>query len=232
MESSGSKSSLENSLSFDQILRDTVRMVRLSWKTDFCAFMQTDDKGEIHIRALDASKSLATMEQKVFKATVGVIGRCVGNNQLVDTGALPESDPAHTFINALVGKTGMRVVLVPVTGEARALGLLALGPFAAGSEFMSREGELKSAGALCAVLAAHWRLYEWISHFLPQVNHELRTPLTAVQGSIGMVLGGMFGQLGGEVRQMLEMAHKGCERTVRAIEDYLNTQKPPADDGK
>ena len=62
---------------------------------------------------------------------------------------------------------------------------------------------------------------------MPEVNHELRTPLTAVQGSIGMVLGGMFGQVGSEVKEMLEMAHKGCERTVRAIEDYLSNKDLP-----
>jgi hypothetical protein len=42
-----------------------------------------------------------------------------------------------------------------------------------------------------------------------------------------MVLGGMFGQVGTEVKEMLEMAQKGCERTVRAIEDYIATQNPP-----
>jgi signal transduction histidine kinase len=76
------------------------------------------------------------------------------------------------------------------------------------------------------VLSAYWRLYEWMAHFIPQFNHELRTPLTAVQGSLGMVLGGVFGEVGSEVKEMLEMAHKGCERTVLAIEEYLNKQGP------
>ena len=66
-----------------------------------------------------------------------------------------------------------------------------------------------------------------MSSFAPQLNHELRTPLTAVQGSIGMVLGGMFGNVGADVKEMLEMAQKGCERTVRAIEEYINAQNPP-----
>ena len=69
-----------------------------------------------------------------------------------------------------------------------------------------------------------------MSNFVPNLNHELRTPLTAVQGSIGMVLGGMFGQVGTDVKEMLEMAQKGCERTVHAIEDYINSQTPPTSD--
>jgi len=116
--------------------------------------------------------------------------------------------------------------LAPVLGETRVLGILLMGPFPEKEKVFEREAELRSAGALCAVLSAHWRLYEWMSGFMPQLNHELRTPLTAVQGSIGMVLGGMFGQVGTDVKEMLEMAQKGCERTVRAIEDYIKTQNP------
>ena len=43
-----------------------------------------------------------------------------------------------------------------------------------------------------------------------------------------MVLGGVFGDVGTDVKQMLQMAHKGCERTVRlAIEEYLSKQDVP-----
>ena len=131
-----------------------------------------------------------------------------------------------TFLKPHV-KKGEKFILVPVSGEKRVLGILFMGPFPQNEKIHPREAELRSAGALCAVLSAHWRLYEWMSSFVPQLNHELRTPLTAVQGSIGMVLGGMFGQVGNDVKEMLEMAQKGCERTVRAIEDYINNQNPP-----
>ena len=123
-------------------------------------------------------------------------------------------------------KKGEKFILAPVSGETRVLGILVLGPFSAQEKNLPSEAELRSAGALCAVLSAHCRLYQWMSNFLPQLNHELRTPLTAVQGSIGMVLGGMFGQVGNDVKEMLEMAQKGCERTVHAIEDYINHQNP------
>ncbi len=124
-------------------------------------------------------------------------------------------------------KPNEKFILTPVSGEKRVLGILFMGPFPEKEKVHPREAELRSAGALCAVLSAHWRMYEWMSSFVPQLNHELRTPLTAVQGSIGMVLGGMFGQVGTDVKEMLEMAQKGCERTVRAIEDYINTQNTP-----
>jgi signal transduction histidine kinase len=231
MESSGSRNSLENAISFDQILNATVRMIRVSWKASFCVFMQTDDTGNLRVRAADGLPATSAWFKTVFKSSEGSVAQCLGKNQSLEVAQLPDTDAMAPLTNPAAEPGRDRFVLVPVSGEARALGMLVVGPFSKEMNVLSKDAELKSAGALCAVLSAHWRLYEWMSHFIPQVNHELRTPLTAVQGSIGMVLGGMFGQVGTEVRQMLEMAHNGCERTVRAIEDYLNQQQPPPNNG-
>jgi len=218
---------MENAtLSFEQILNATVRMIRTTWKVPTCFFMQMDDRGGLSIRASDGS-TVPGVKAMTFKTSEGVIARCVGKNVIVETPHLAATDDLSSLLNPALDGSNKKYILVPVTGESRVLGLLLLGPIAKELDVKSRETELRSAGALCAVLSAHWRLYDWMSHFLPQVNHELRTPLTAVQGSIGMVLGGMFGQVGSEVKEMLEMAHKGCERTVRAIEGYLNDQEPP-----
>jgi signal transduction histidine kinase len=213
-------------VSFEQILTATLRMLRSTWKASTCIFLQLDDAGALRVRGADGA-TLVPWDGKRFALTEGVIARCVGPNQIVATGRLPAADPLAEAFNPLLANATDKFLLVPVTGQARVLGVLLLGPFDQTMNVESREAELRSAGALCAVLSAHWRLYEWISHFIPEVNHELRTPLTAVQGSIGMVLGGVFGQVGSEVREMLEMAQKGCERTVRAIEGYLNNQDVP-----
>jgi len=229
----------ESSPSFEQILNATVRMLRTTWKASLCLFLQTDDQGMLRVRAADGG-GLDGFGAFAIRADEPPITRCIDKNEIVEL-ASPDSLGAlkPLLLPALSsrkspnggGVNQEKYVLVPVSGQARVLGILILGAFPKGHEILPREAELRSAGALCAVLSAHWRMYEWMSHFLPQVNHELRTPLTAVQGSLGMVLGGMFGQVGGEVREMLEMAHKGCERTVRAIEGYLNQQGPPKDSG-
>lgn len=220
---------MENAtLSFEQVLNATVRMLRTTWKVSMGFFLQIEDGGDLRLRAADGV-AVPGLEKMSFKATEGLIGQCVGQNKIVEAAQLPQSDGLFPVLNSTLGGAKKKYVLVPVTGQSRVLGVLVLGPMPKDLDVQSRENELRSAAALCAVLSAHWRLYEWMSHFLPQMNHELRTPLTAVQGSIGMVLGGMFGQVGSEVKEMLEMAHKGCERTVRAIEDYLNDQDPPKD---
>jgi signal transduction histidine kinase len=227
MDNGATQSSLENTISFDQILTATVRMIRSSWKASVCLFMQTDDQGGVRIRACDGV-AVKPGPESFCKSGQGTIGECLGKGEIVEVSTFAANDPLHALLSPYLTVRGYRFVLVPVTGEARALGLLVIGPFSGDQDIRSRDGELRSAGALCAVLSAHWRLYEWMSHFLPQMNHQIRTPLTAVQGSLGMVLGGMFGQLGSEVREMLEMAQKGCERTVRAMEEYLNRETPPS----
>ncbi len=217
---------MENSaLSFEQILNATVRMLRTTWKADVCLFLQQDDQGNLRVRAADgfpADKVAAV----AVKPSVGSIAQCFAKNKIIEVDTPRNLGALASLIKPHL-KKGKKFVLSPVSGETRVLGILILGPFAKKEKIHLRQAELLSAGALCAVLSAHWRLYEWMSSFVPHLNHELRTPLTAVQGSIGMLLGGMFGQVGSEVREMLEMAQKGCERTVRAIEDYIINQNPP-----
>jgi transcriptional regulator with GAF, ATPase, and Fis domain len=210
--------------SFEPTLNATVRMLRTTWKTKICLFLQVDDHGELRVRASDGlpvEKAAAL----TLKPSEGVLAQCFSKNKIVEVEA---PAPLGALGKLLKGhpKKGEKFVLAPVSGETRVLGVLVLGPFSNKEKMLPREAELRSAGALCAVLSAHCRLYQWMSNFMPKLNHELRTPLTAVQGSIGMVLGGVFGQVGGDVKEMLEMAQKGCERTVHAIEEYLNNQNP------
>lgn len=63
------------------------------------------------------------------------------------------------------------------------------------------------------------------SEFISTVSHELRTPLTAVRGALGMLIGGMAGDVPGEARPLLDIAHKNCERLVRLINDILDVEK-------
>lgn len=212
-------------LSFEQILNTTVRMLSTSWKVKRCMFLQTDDLGNLKVRAANGVPG-KEWQTTIIQPGTSPVARCLSKNHVTEITSLRGLDGLVVLMGPSIPKN-QKYVLIPVSGEVRVLGMLILGPFPKSVKVSSREAELRSAGALCAVLSAQWRLYEWISSYLPQVNHELRTPLTAIQGSLGMVLGGMFGQVGDEVRAMLEMAHKGCERTVRAIEEYLNSQKMP-----
>jgi signal transduction histidine kinase/DNA-binding response OmpR family regulator len=63
------------------------------------------------------------------------------------------------------------------------------------------------------------------SEFLSTVSHELRTPLTAIGGSLGLLVGGVFGEMPAQASQMLQIAHKNSQRLSYLINDLLDMEK-------
>jgi len=61
--------------------------------------------------------------------------------------------------------------------------------------------------------------------FLSLVSHELRTPLTAINGSIGLVVNGVTGDISTKAHDMLAMAQQNCIRLVHLVNDLLDMQK-------
>ncbi|AOW12457.1 hypothetical protein LPB72_08490 [Hydrogenophaga crassostreae] len=63
------------------------------------------------------------------------------------------------------------------------------------------------------------------SEFLSTVSHELRTPLTAIGGSLGLLVGGVLGEMPAQAGQMLQIANKNCQRLSYLINDLLDMEK-------
>jgi PAS domain S-box-containing protein len=63
------------------------------------------------------------------------------------------------------------------------------------------------------------------AEFVSTVSHELRTPLTSIRGALGMLIGGMAGDVDPAARPLLDIAYKSCERLVRLINDLLDIEK-------
>jgi PAS domain S-box-containing protein len=61
--------------------------------------------------------------------------------------------------------------------------------------------------------------------FVSVVSHELRTPLTSIQGSLGLVAGGVLGELPEEPREMVEVALSNTQRLVRLVNDILDLER-------
>ena len=61
--------------------------------------------------------------------------------------------------------------------------------------------------------------------FVSVVGHELRTPLTSIRGSLGLLDGGLAGELDGEAREMVTMALDNTNRLVRLVEDTLDFER-------
>ena len=64
--------------------------------------------------------------------------------------------------------------------------------------------------------------------FVSTVSHELRTPLTSMRGALGLMLGGVGGELTPKGRDLLRIALTNTERLIRLINDILDIEKMDA----
>ncbi|HEY9420409.1 MAG TPA: ATP-binding protein, partial [Thermoanaerobaculia bacterium] len=69
------------------------------------------------------------------------------------------------------------------------------------------------------------RVEQMKNDFVSVVSHELRTPLTSIRGSLGLIAGGVAGELPEKAQTLVEIAAKNCERLVRLINDILDVEK-------
>jgi signal transduction histidine kinase len=61
--------------------------------------------------------------------------------------------------------------------------------------------------------------------FVSLVSHELRTPLTSIRGSLGLLAGGVLGQVPERGQRMLDIAVNNTERLLRLINDILDLER-------
>jgi PAS domain S-box-containing protein len=61
--------------------------------------------------------------------------------------------------------------------------------------------------------------------FIATVSHELRTPLTSIHGSLGLLGGGVTGELSEDSARLVRIAQENCQRLVRLIDDILSIAK-------
>ncbi len=63
------------------------------------------------------------------------------------------------------------------------------------------------------------------SEFISTVSHELRTPLTSVAGTLGLLKGGIAGEVPEKARHLIDIGHSNCQRLITLINDLLDIQK-------
>jgi len=63
------------------------------------------------------------------------------------------------------------------------------------------------------------------SEFISTVSHELRTPLTSIRGSLGLIAGGIAGELPAQAKALLDIAHKNSELLILLVNDILDMEK-------
>ncbi|MEM7153542.1 MAG: ATP-binding protein [Myxococcota bacterium] len=64
--------------------------------------------------------------------------------------------------------------------------------------------------------------------FVSIVSHELRTPLTSIRGSLGLLEGGVAGELPPKASDLVRIARSNTDRLIRLINDILDLDKMEA----
>ena len=89
----------------------------------------------------------------------------------------------------------------------------------------NEDGEVVGFYSLASDVTELKRIDRMKSEFVSTVSHELRTPLTSIRGSLGLISGGVAGQLPDAVKTLVEIAKTNCERLIRLINDILDIEK-------
>ncbi len=83
---------------------------------------------------------------------------------------------------------------------------------------------VRMAGSLTDI-EEHKRLDRAKDEFVATVSHELRTPLTAIRGALGLLDGGVAGELPADAKELVQVALSGSERLSRLVNDVLQLAK-------
>jgi PAS domain S-box-containing protein len=79
--------------------------------------------------------------------------------------------------------------------------------------------------AIAEDISERKRIEQMKNEFISTVSHELRTPLTAISGALGLIRGGVAGQLSETLDKMLEVAFNNSQRLQRLVNDLLDMEK-------
>ena len=109
-------------------------------------------------------------------------------------------------------------VIVPRHGKTRSL-------LASGQAIVDTDGN--TLGAVIAMQdITERKVTERIqSEFISVVSHELRTPLTSIRGALGLVDGGIAGEIAPQAQTLIKIAYNNTERLVRLVSDILDIEK-------
>lgn len=74
-------------------------------------------------------------------------------------------------------------------------------------------------------ITEQFRIERMKTDFISTVSYELRTPLTAINGVLGMLVGGVMGDMPAPIRDMVTVASNNSQKLSSLINDLLDMEK-------
>jgi len=135
-----------------------------------------------------------------------LIGTPEGFRSLID--AVSSEGPVHGLETELLVKDGAAVPM-----------LVSVAPMAQSSD------RPQAFVVVASDLSERVRIESQKDEFVAMIHHEVRGPLTAVHGALGLLAGGVAGELGDRARGLVEIALRNSERMERLVDDLLAARK-------
>ena len=93
------------------------------------------------------------------------------------------------------------------------------------SALRDSNGEIYAFMGIATDITERVRNERMKSEFISTVSHELRTPLTSIRGSLGLIAGGVAGELPAQAKALVDVAQKNSERLILLVNDILDMEK-------
>ncbi len=87
------------------------------------------------------------------------------------------------------------------------------------------QGKIISYLGIASNISERKKIEKMKNEFISTVSHELRTPLTSIRGALGLITGGLAGDISDKAIPLVKIALSNCERLVRLINDILDIEK-------
>ena len=137
-------------------------------------------------------------------------------------------------IKPLIAEPAFRALIAPLlSGEKQALNFETVHRRRDGTDFpveifLQLVREKGGKGLFVAIvrdITERQKVDRLKNEFVSTVSHELRTPLTSIRGSLGLIAGGVAGELPAQAKSMIDIAYKNSERLISLINDILDVEK-------
>ncbi|ABM39340.1 ATP-binding response regulator [Polaromonas naphthalenivorans] len=86
------------------------------------------------------------------------------------------------------------------------------------------EGKVLGFFVLGADVTELKRLERMKGEFISSVSHELRMPLVSIRGTLGLIAGGVAGELPAMVKNLVGIATNNSERLIRLLNDIIDSE--------
>ncbi|MDD4928418.1 MAG: PAS domain S-box protein [Gallionella sp.] len=93
------------------------------------------------------------------------------------------------------------------------------------SPILDEDGKITGTSRIVRDITGRVKIERMKAEFISTVSHELRTPLTSIRGSLGLMAGGVAGELPPQAKSLVDVAYKNCERLILLVNDILDMEK-------